>query len=186
MASLLWNVNMRDENSRPAVPHVASAWSIGNGCPDQARRDVHGWGAADQNSSVAANASGARSTEKRYRLPVEKYDSPTPGWCPQKPMRSHPSPSKVSGASSVRRMTAVSAPRTCTPDTPSGSERRNAACASRWNAPQRYASERPIGGKPPSRPTNPPEAAAEPPPPSSTTPAPPLPARTLSPHTPHA
>ena len=41
-------------------------------------------------------------------------------------MRSHPPASNVSGASSVRRITAVSAPRTCAGATSSGSARRSA------------------------------------------------------------
>ena len=65
-------------------------------------------------------------------------------------MRSQPLSSKVPGASMLRLMTAVSAPRTCAGATPSGSAWRSALCASRWNAPQRYAIERPIAGKLPS------------------------------------
>src|SRR5439155_14882081 len=42
------------------------------------------------------------------------------------------------------------APRACAGGTPPGSSRRNATSARRWNAPHRYASDRPIAGKLPS------------------------------------
>ena len=47
-------------------------------------------------------------------------------------------------------ITAVIALRTCAGVTPSGSWRRSAICPSSCNVPNRYASERPIGGKVPS------------------------------------
>ena len=62
-------------------------------------------------------------------------------------MVSQPSASNVPGLSSVRRITAVKAARAWPGDTPSGHCRFSASCANRWNAPQRYASDRPIAGK---------------------------------------
>ena len=60
--------------------HPLNAWSMGKASPDHARAAVHGCGAADQNSSPGGRPSGSSPTAHKYKLPVEMYVSPTPGW----------------------------------------------------------------------------------------------------------
>src|SRR6516225_2962073 len=93
---------------------------MGMGSPFQAFLAVQSASAFCQKASEVGNPNTRKAWEHKYRLPVEIYGSPTPGWWPASPIVNQPAASKVLGISNCRFTTVYNAHRTCCGNTSSG------------------------------------------------------------------